>query len=523
MKKWLSIVLAIIFVLLTWSGSALAAGNNEKISSKSVKIVKVYAGSQTFGAIDKNGKVYMWGANYYGQCDVPKDLPPIVELGIGCFHVVALDKNGVLHGWGKQNDGELDFPEDLPRMISVTAKGYQTTALSKSGKVYKWGNTNGGSQDKVPADLSEAKVVQISNGTYYASALTESGYIYTWGIGYYEPVKADVNMLAPLAYRTVYLGNDGKVYGEVPHSNIMYRYKSQPKLPYINKLFGGDNNLAAIDADGKLYVWGEYEYKAEGGTFVEIPTNLPAITSAALGDDSIVCLGTNGKLYQWGSNPDYYGEGMPDQLNGFKDKPPVFKAVKPIDCSKPYEVYNDTDFVDAISLPYQTIEIKGDINITGDCVNIDKQKTLIIHSGATVTVSTSNFNIYGLIINKGKIIVSGRISFHKESPEIGDIKIAENSSRGEIGYYLGSVDVGLIKKYLSPDSIYTSLSVTPGDKTIIMIDKNVTIPQGKSLWLNSYCTLKVKKGVTLTINGEVVTFNQPVILGKVTGEIDELR
>ncbi len=130
---------------------------------------------------------------------------------------------------------------------------------------------DGGNQDIVPVDVANFKVVQISNGAYYASALTESGYIYTWGNGYEEPVKADVKMLAPLAYSTVYLGNDGKVYGEIPHDNIMYRYKPQPKLPSINKLFGGDCNLAAIDANGKLYVWGEYQYKAHGGTFIDIP------------------------------------------------------------------------------------------------------------------------------------------------------------------------------------------------------------------------------------------------------------
>ena len=346
----------------------------------------------------------MWGSNSNGQCDVPKDLPPIVELGIGCYHVVALDKNGILHGWGKQGYGELDFPDDLPPMVSVTANGYQTTALSKTGKVYKWGNTNGGSQDNVPAALSKSNVAQISNGAYNTSAFTQDGYIYTWGIGSYEPVKADVKTLASLAYSTVYLGNDGKVYGEIPHANIMYRYKTQPKLPYIDKLFSGDYNLAAIDSDGKLYIWGEYQYKAQGGTFVDIPTNLPKITSAALANESILCLGTDGKLYQWGSYSNYYDVGIPDELNGFKNNPPVFKKIKQIDFSKPYEVYSYADFVDAISLPYQTIEIKGDINITGDCVNFDKEKTLIIHPSVTVTVSTLNFNISGQIITREELL-----------------------------------------------------------------------------------------------------------------------
>jgi hypothetical protein len=78
----------------------------------------------------------------------------------------------------------------------------------------------------------------------------------------------------------------------------------------------------------------------------------------------------------------------------------------------------------------------------------------------------------------------------------------------------------MIKKYLSPDSIYTSLSFTPGIEATVTIDENVTIPRGKTLWLNSYCTLKVNKGVTLTVEGKVETYNKPVILGKVKGEIE---
>ncbi len=231
-------------------------------------------------------------------------------------------------------------------------------------------------------------------------------------------------------------------------------------------------------------------------------------------------MGTDGKLYQWGDNPYYYDKKMPDQINGFKDKSPIFKAVKPLDFSKTYEVYSYEDFVDAISLPYETIEIKGDINIKGDQVDIDEQKTLIIDKGVSVTVSSYNCNIYGQIINKGKIIVSGRICFREESPKIGNIKITSYDRIGEITYYPIYLDVDMIKKYLSPDSIYTSLSFTPGIEATVTIDENVTIPKGKTLRLNSYCTLKVNKRVILTIEGKVETYNKPVILGKVKGEIE---
>ena len=150
-------------------------------------------------------------------------------------------------------------------------------------------------------------------------------------------------------------------------------------------------------------------------------------------------------------------------------------------------------------------------------------KTLIINKGVTVTVSSYDCNIYGQIINKGKIIVTGRLCFREESPKIGNIKLANYDGTSEIIYFPIYLDVDVIKKYFSSDSIYNSLIFTPGVESTIVIDKNVTIPKGKTLRLNINCTLEVKKGVTLTIKGKVGTYNEPVIRGKVIGEIEVLR
>lgn len=48
----------ILFLLLACSVTVFASDTTKKTSNKQAKIVKVYAGNQTFDAIDKSGKVY---------------------------------------------------------------------------------------------------------------------------------------------------------------------------------------------------------------------------------------------------------------------------------------------------------------------------------------------------------------------------------------------------------------------------------------------------------------------------------
>jgi regulator of chromosome condensation len=98
------------------------------------KITYVACGSFNSFAIDKDGKVYSWGLNNYGQTGVASgagesdafiDNPTIVkslsahdirEIKGGNHHSVACTKDGKLLVWGRCDDAQAGIPiKDLPK------------------------------------------------------------------------------------------------------------------------------------------------------------------------------------------------------------------------------------------------------------------------------------------------------------------------------------------------------------------------------------------------------------------------
>jgi hypothetical protein len=195
-----------------------------------------------------------------------------------------------------------------------------------------------------------------------------------------------------------------------------------------------------------------------------------------------------------------------------------------VKCSSPCEVTSISELPDALRCNCETITIKSDLEIAERLNKIERYKTIVIDQNVTVTIGTQNFATSGQIINHGKIIVTGTILFYEEPLEIGNI-VSQGS-----GDFLkpGDIEINVwptienILKYLSPDTIYTSVSSTPAQDTVLLIDRDITIPESKDLWLNSNIQIEVAEGVTLTVDGTVTTFVEPIIRGNVIGEIQVL-
>ena len=164
---------------------------------------------------------------------------------------------------------------------------------------------------------------------------------------------------------------------------------------------------------------------------------------------------------------------------------------------------------------YGDIVVEKDVDMAGDFFSLATHQTLTIEEGVTVNVYSHNFCVDGKIVNKGRINVYGRICFYRESAAIGDIHTVDG---GRIVYMCGVLGVDRIKYFLNKNSIYTGLSFVPAMRSDVVIDKDLTIPKGKTLWLNSYCTLIVPENVTLTVNGIIETYNAPVIKGIAIGD-----
>jgi hypothetical protein len=139
------------------------------------------------------------------------------------------------------------------------------------------------------------------------------------------------------------------------------RYKPKPELSDIVKVIGGEGDIAAaIDKDGKLYVWGEYDETPDGYIAMpNVPANLPPVLEAVAGYNEILCLCEDGKIYAWGN----YGAIVPPVFNGFRDTAPDYVPAQILSVDVPCEVTTFEEFAKAVGDRARDITIRGEIEI----------------------------------------------------------------------------------------------------------------------------------------------------------------
>jgi alpha-tubulin suppressor-like RCC1 family protein len=111
----------------------------------------------------KDGAVYSWGLNRYGQLgdgswdDHPGELVPvkglkdIVAVAAGSYHSLALTKSGALLAWGWNGSGQLGNGTTTDSNVPIQVKGvsgvvamaagwYHCIAVTQDGSVWVWGD-----------------------------------------------------------------------------------------------------------------------------------------------------------------------------------------------------------------------------------------------------------------------------------------------------------------------------------------------------------------------------------------------
>ena len=262
------------------------------LNGKNISNIKGYS---TMTAIDKDGKVYMWGNNSYGQLgngtnensNIPiciSDIPGnalngknIMQIQNGRYGIIAIDKEGKVYTWGDNNYGQLGngTTEDSNEPICIS--------------------------DILGNALNGKKVIgiEMQYNNRETIAIDNEGKVYTWGYNLFGQLGngTDENSNIPICISDI-LGNvlNGKKVIEIQCSNTMI----------------------AIDDKGKLYVWGYNDYGQLGNGTTE-DSNIPICISDIPGNalngkkviemqsgDTMVALDDEGKLYTWGSN--YFGQ-----------------------------------------------------------------------------------------------------------------------------------------------------------------------------------------------------------------------
>lgn len=237
-----------------------------------------------------------------------KDITPGTTFGVG------VDNDGHVYTWGYTRITEVIDVGVIPQEvkdahIEQIAAGYDhIAAIDDAGNVYVWGNDRLG-QKNLPGEITTAMLMkknlgfkQLEAGFQFTAALTEDGNLYIWGNQNMADVKVrsayqgHIEKIALTTYNCVALLDDGTVaYVGLQTNAISERLPEG--LDNIVDIAATGNTVAAVDADGKITVWGNV---SDGLSEVPEMSSKPVELYGGL--KHYTALLENGEVISWGNN-----------------------------------------------------------------------------------------------------------------------------------------------------------------------------------------------------------------------------
>ncbi|UED75879.1 RCC1 domain-containing protein [Brevibacillus sp. DP1.3A] len=165
-------------------------------------------------ALKEDGTVWSWGHESHGQLGngtanhnlLPakvKGLEDVTAIAAGfSLHNLAVKKDGTVWAWGNNNYGQLGDGTKTNRFLPVQVKGLtdvvsvavgneQSFAIKKDGTVWAWGRNTQGRlglgtntmENMIPAKVAGlTDVIAISSGYHHVLALKKDGTVWSWGV-----------------------------------------------------------------------------------------------------------------------------------------------------------------------------------------------------------------------------------------------------------------------------------------------------------------------------------------------------
>lgn len=286
------------------------------------------AGNKTFcqirssteggAAIDKNGKIWVWGRNAYGELGdgtaVSKISPVAIagsvktfcQISAGDYYCLALDKYGRAWSWGYNLRGQLGNNSTTSQLTPVSVCGTLKTfckittgsessyAIDKYGKIWAWGGNLYGqlgdgsiiSRSTPVAVCGTAKTFcDIITGYYHCLATDKNGRAWAWGWNTYGQFGNGTNSRLPNLLDAAYAT--------------------------FCKIYAGQTHSLAIDKNGMVWSWGTSSGGANGvfgdGSLVlsrrspvSVIGNLKTFCQISAGNAFSTALDVNGKIWTWG-------------------------------------------------------------------------------------------------------------------------------------------------------------------------------------------------------------------------------
>lgn len=281
----------------------------------------ISAGGNHTGFVDKDGTLWMWGYNMFGQLgtettdnsSVPvKVLDNAATVSCGYEHTAAIKTDSSLWMWGDNRDGELGngtversaVPvKALDNAASVSCGYDHTAAIRTDGTLWMWGNNrsgqlgnggggnaaalNGDTIQTVPVKVLD-NVAAVSCGGSHTAAIRTDGTLWMWGNNY--PGQ---------------LGNGGGGNAVAQNGHTIQTVPLKV-MDNVSAVSCGTDYTAAIKTDGTLWMWGlSTSGQLGNGTtdYSSVPVKvLDNVTAVSCGFRHTAAIKTDGTLWMWGDN-----------------------------------------------------------------------------------------------------------------------------------------------------------------------------------------------------------------------------
>lgn len=311
-------------------------------------------------AIDERGRLlicgqtFLEGNEYVSRFVEVPQLPPVTRAAAGADRCAAVTADGRLFTWGggpvagcvaaeprcvAVNPKEVVFPRGQ-KVTDAAVGDLFSAALTASGRLYRWGETDNADDVLTEIGRGEAgrtRLTGLSCGYGFAAAPGEDGRVYVWGrlpgteTVSDEPVRAegidDAQAVACGCRHIAVLHRDGTVsawgsggdgrlgtgrFGDEPQPCRVVSPDGSGLLTGVVSLAAGAGHTAAVDGDGRLFVWGRnvggvfgsgYRFGCESA--VPLPVDVSLFGSRSVrkvygGHDCLHVLLSDGSLCSWG-------------------------------------------------------------------------------------------------------------------------------------------------------------------------------------------------------------------------------
>lgn len=254
----------------------------------------------TFSAgLSKEGKIYVWGLDSADNVSIPENIKAELEnkkvkqIAVGDRHILVLTEDDEILGWGNDAFNQTKAPADIKALIKregvqkIAAGDQYSVVLTNEGTIQVWGSTLPNKLNMIPSKYDK-QVKDFSVGSVNILLLLKDNSLVVVG-----SAGSEVSTSMPAELK------DGKV--------------------KIAKIARATRSAAAIDEDGKLYVWGSSTERVN-----DAPKTDEKIVDISGGRSHMVALTESGKIYSWGA-PEYdaikspAGEGYKKLYSGFYD------------------------------------------------------------------------------------------------------------------------------------------------------------------------------------------------------------